>query len=356
MTPPAGQSVDEAWMAQALDLARNALGRTGTNPAVGTVIVQGDRVTARGWTQPPGHDHAEPHALHQLAPGAARGATLYVTLEPCCHHGRTPPCTDAILRAGIARVVVGTVDPFPLVSGRGIAQLRAAGVQVDVGVLEAACKRMNLGFLRVVAGGLPEVTLKAAVSLDGRIASEAGASQWITGPEARAAGHRLRSEHDAILVGVGTVLADDPALTARPVDRDPSEPLRVVLDTALRTPADAKVLGARCLIFSASAGRRGPSEVVAAPVGPGGLDLVAVLRELAERGVRRVLVEGGGRVSRSFFDAGLVDRLELYTAGIVLAGGPGFVGGPGFPLEGAPRLRRIAMRTVGDDVWTTWEA
>ncbi len=349
------EGVDQEQMGLALTVARNALGRTGSNPAVGTVIYRpGTGVIATGWTQPPGQHHAEPHALHQLGPDEARGATLYVTLEPCCHHGRTPPCTDAILRAGIARVVVGTVDPFPLVSGRGIAQLRAAGLQVDVGVREAECRRMNLGFIRVVAGGLPEVTLKAAVTLDGRIASETGESKWITGPESRAAAHRLRSEHDAVLVGVGTVLADDPELTVRLGGRA-GDPLRVVLDTHGRTPSGAKVLGAGCLIFSREGGNISGAARVATAVGPGGVDVVAVLEQLANRGVRRVLVEGGGRVHRSFLEAGAVDRLELFTAGKILAGGPGFVAGPGFTLAGAPRLALVSVEQVGDDVWTSWE-
>lgn len=354
---------DARWMEHALRVARRALGHTGTNPAVGAVLVRDGQLLAEGWTQPPGQDHAEPHALRQVdhLAGGARGATLYVTLEPCCHHGRTPPCTDALLRAGVARVVVGTVDPFPLVSGRGILQLRQAGVAVDVGVHEAACRRGNLGWLRVVGGGLPEVTLKAAISLDGRIASEAGESQWITGPAARAIGHRLRAEHDAIVVGSGTVLADDPALTVRGPGLT-GEPLRVVLDRRLRTPPDARVLGARALVFSAAPGRLGPTEVVGVPDGPGGLDVDAVLRVLAERGVRRVLVEGGGAVHRSFLAAGRVDRLELFQNGRVLAGGPGFVAGPGFALGGAPGFELDHVERVPGvegavaDLWTGWDA
>lgn len=354
---------DERFMGLALEVARNSLGRTGSNPAVGTVIVRDHQVIARGWTQPPGQDHAEPHALRQLAPDEARGATLYVTLEPCCHHGRTPPCTDAILKAGIARVVVGTVDPFPLVSGRGIRQLREAGVDVDVGLLEAQCKHMNLGFLRVVAGGLPEVTLKAAISLDGRIASESGQSKWITGPEARAAAHQLRSEHDAVVVGIGTVLADDPELTVRLGERE-GNPLRVVLDSTGRVPPASKVLGPGALVFCqvdhvAGARARLPAGTEIAGVEPGATGASVsprmVLQELASRGARRVLVEGGGKVHRAFLAAGTVDTLELFTAGKVLAGGPGFVAGPGFALPSAPGFVLRDSRRVGADLWTTWD-
>ncbi len=348
---------DDVWMERALVVSRRALGRTGGNPAVGTVLVRDGQLLAEGWTQPPGQDHAEPHALRKVQdlPGAARGATLYVTLEPCCHHGRTPPCTDALVRAGVSRVVVGTVDPFPLVSGRGILLLREAGIAVDVGVREAACRRANLGFLRCVGGGLPEVTLKAAVSLDGRIASAAGESKWITGPEARLAGHRLRAEHDAILVGVGTVLADDPELTVR-VPGVQGEPLRVVLDSNLRTPPNAKMLGERSLVLSERAGEIAGTEVVAVERDASGLSVTAALRVLAARGVRRVLVEGGGAVHRSFLEAGVVDRLELFMNGRVLAGGPGFVAGPGFSLSGAPGFVLDRVSREGADLWMGWES
>jgi len=352
-------SMDELWMDRALQVARRALGGTGNNPAVGAVVVRGGEVLGEGWTQPPGLDHAEPHALAQVG-GNARGATLYVTLEPCCHHGRTPPCTDAIIRSGVARVVVGIVDPFPLVRGRGIALLRAAGIEVDVGVREAECRAMNLGFLRVVAGGLPAVTLKAAVSLDGRIASALGESRWITGPEAREAGHGLRAEHDAVMVGVGTVLADDPQLTARYPGPDRS-PLRVVLDSTLRTPFDARVLGARCVVYTRAADgpraealrTRGAEVVVQGGEGER-VDLRGVLQDLAGRGVRTVLVEGGGEVHRSMLVGGYADRLELFLNGRVLAGGPGFVAGPGFSLEGAPAFTLGGVRRVGPDLQVSW--
>lgn len=342
---------DAGFMGQALDVARRGAGRTAPNPMVGAVIVADGQVIAEGWTQPPGEAHAEVHALSRLG-GRAPGATMYVVLEPCCHYGRTPPCTDAILASGIRRVVVGTVDPFPLVAGKGIARLREAGIEVEVGVREAECRRLNLGFLRAVTQGLPELTLKAALTLDGRIASATGEARWITGPAARDAGHALRDAHDAVLVGVGTVLADDPALTTRlPGGRDA---VPVVLDTALRLPPGAQVLtaGRPPLVYAApDAPDRdlGAATVVRVPRGPAGVDVEAVLRDLARRGLHRVLAEGGGTVHRSLLDGGHVDRLELFVAARVLAGGPGFVGGPGFRLADAPHFRFVAGRPLGDD-------
>ncbi len=344
---------DERFMGLALDLARRALGRTAPNPPVGAVIVKDGVVVAEGWTQPPGQAHAEPHALAAAARAGVSiaGATMYVTLEPCCHHGRTPPCTDAILKAGVARVVVGTVDPFPLVAGKGIAQLRAAGVEVEVGVREAECRRLMLGFIRAHTDGLPEITLKAAITLDGRIASAYGEARWITGPAARELSHRLRDQHDAILVGVGTVLADDPELTTRiPGGRDA---VPVILDSRLRTPPEAVVLRrGTALVYCAEdavdPGLR--AKVIRVPRTDRGVDIRAVARDLAARGLHRVLVDGGAQVHRSFLDAGLGDRIELFVNARVLAGGPGFVGGEGYPLAKAPSFRFDAVDRVGDDL------
>ncbi|MFZ5475967.1 MAG: bifunctional diaminohydroxyphosphoribosylaminopyrimidine deaminase/5-amino-6-(5-phosphoribosylamino)uracil reductase RibD [Myxococcota bacterium] len=347
-------SSDWRFMGLALDLARRGLGRTAPNPAVGAVVVRDGEVIAEGWTQPPGRDHAEPHALKQLG-GKAEGATMYVTLEPCCHWGRTPPCTEAIVASGIRRVVVGTGDPFPLVAGKGLAALRADGIEVEVGLREAECRRLNVGFIRAVTEGLPEVTLKAAVSLDGRTASAHGTSKWITGPAARDRGHRLRDTHDAVVVGVGTVIADDPSLTTRiPGGRDA---VPVVLDTRLRTPPGARVLaaGQPPIVFSAVAGELPRGEVVRVPEGPGGLDVVEVMKVLAKRGHHRVLVEGGARVHRAVLDAGLVDRVELFVNARVLAGGPGIFAGPGFALAEAPGFRFVASELVGDDLHVTLE-
>ncbi len=342
---------DWRLMGQAMDVARRAAGRTSPNPMVGALVVRGGVVLAEGWTQPLGQDHAEPHALKQLR-GKAEGATLYVVLEPCCHWGRTPPCTDIIVRSGISRVVVGTVDPFPLVSGRGIQALRDAGIEVLVGVREDECKRLNRGFLKAVTHGLPEVTLKAGMSLDGRIASEAGESRWITGPAARARAHELRDSHDAVLVGIGTVLADDCALDTRlPGGRNA---VPVVLDTWLRTPPGAKVLtaGRRPLLLCGEDAPEVdlPADIVRLPRGPGGVDLGAALRAIAARGHHHLLVEGGATVHRALLGGNYVDRMELFVNGRVLAGGSGFASGPGFGLSDAPSFRFVSSVPVGDDL------
>lgn len=343
--------IDWRMMGLAIDLARRGAGRTAPNPMVGAVIVRDGVVLAEGWTQPPGQDHAEPHALKQLG-GRAEGATLYVVLEPCCHFGRTPPCTDAIVRSGVTRVVVGTVDPFPLVSGRGIQALRDAGIEVVVGVREDECRRLNRGFLHATNHGLPEVTLKAGISLDGRIASEAGESRWITGPAARARAHGLRDTHDAVMVGIGTVLADDCALDTRiPGGRNA---VPVILDTSLRIPPTARVLtaGARALVLCAEDAPPMdlPADIVRLPRGPDGLDLGAALRAVVARGHHHLLVEGGGTVHRALLAGGYVDRIELFVNGRVLAGGAGFASGPGFPLASAPAFRFVSSEPVGDDL------
>ena len=238
------------WMHRCLTLASQGRGRTAPNPMVGAIIVRGDEVLAEGWHRAPGLAHAELDALNALTTDPA-GATMYVNLEPCCHHGRTPPCTDAIIKSGISRVVVGVIDPDPRMQGKGIALLREAGIEVEVGVAEAECRALNEAYFSVLERGRPWVTVKAAITLDGRIADADGASQWITGPQARAAGHALRNGHDAVLVGSGTLQSDDPSLNTR-LDGG-RDALPVLLDSELRCPADAKVLsaGRRPVIFCA---------------------------------------------------------------------------------------------------------
>ena len=291
---------DAAWMQRALVQARAALGNTAPNPSVGAVVVRGDQLLGEGCTQPAGLAHAEVSAIQDAnaAGHNLRGATAYVTLEPCCHHGRTPPCTDALIAAGLGRVVVGAVDPFEAVRGQGIAQLRQAGIEVTVGVEREACERQILGFARFLSAALPEVSCKAAVSADGNIATAEGESKWITGAASRRDGHCLRASHDAILVGVGTVLADDPQLNCRVDGLIGRDPVPVVLDTHLRIPEDAQVLwaGSRPIVVCGpdAPERDLPCDLVRVPVDSNGrVDIECALRAVAQAGLHRVLVEGG---------------------------------------------------------------
>lgn len=355
---------DAAWMRHALDLAARARGRTAPNPMVGAVVVRDGAVLAEGWHHAPGQAHAEVDALEKIG-GRAVGATMYVNLEPCCHFGRTPPCTDAVLASGVRRVVVAMVDPDPRVSGRGISILREHGIEVEVGLGEEDARRLNAAYLSASERKRPLVVLKAGATLDGRIASDRGESRWITGPEARLAAHRLRDELDAVLVGSGTLLADDPALNTR--IKGGRDALPVILDTSLRCPPEARVLraGRRPLILcaddalAASPERAAalPADVVGLPRDAHGrVDLVAAMTVLLRRGVHSLLVEGGGIVHRAFFEGALVDRVELFLAPRVLGGGPSWVGGPGWSLDGAPRLKLIQTQKHGDDLQLTLES
>ena len=322
-------------MAVALRLAERGLGSAWPNPAVGCVLVRGGRIVGRGWTQPGGRPHGEVEALRR-AGASALGATAYVSLEPCAHYGRTPPCTMALLQAGIRRVVVATVDPDPRVDGRGIEQLRQAGVEVAVGLGRAEADALNAGFILRVRANRPLVTLKLATSLDGKIATKSGASQWITGEQARDRGHLLRASHDAIMIGSGTALADDPALTCRLPGLEERSPVRIVLDRRLRlAPASKLATGAaqRADLAVHRRGRRGAPAGRPARAGgrdpdgrrldaDGRLDLREVLAALAARGITRVLVEGGAALAASLLRARLVDRLAWFR-GAMLIGGDG---------------------------------
>jgi len=365
----AQQETDRTWMRRAIALAWRACGRVAPNPAVGAVIVRDGVVVGEGCTKPPGGPHAEIVALRE-AGERARGATLYVTLEPCTHYGRTPPCVEAILRAGIARVVIGVRDPYPEVDGRGIAALRAAGLAVEVGVEAEAAAEVIAGYLKRLRTGLPEVTLKYAMTLDGRLATRTGHSRWITGPEARRYVHQLRDRHDAILVGVETVLQDDPELTTRldPADAGddgPHHPLRVVLDSRARTPLSARLLArtipGQTLIVTTelapperlAALREAGAEVVVVPSRCGTVDLASSLQALAERGVNSVLVEGGGRVLGAFFDAGFVDRVVAFVAPLLVGGrqAPVPLAGHGVEtMDEALRLHDLRIYQLGTDV------
>lgn len=324
-------------MDHALRLARRGLGNVWPNPAVGCVIVAAGRVVGRGWTQPGGRPHAERMAL-DAAGKAARGATAYVTLEPCAHHGRAPPCADALVAAGVARVVSALTDPDPRVAGRGHARLRAAGIEVVEGVRSAPAAELQRGFLSRVTLGRPMVTLKLATSFDGRIATAAGESRWITGEAARRHVHLLRLAHDAVMVGAGTARADLPALNVRgfgPV----RQPVRVVIANA---PIPA---------LPPEGPDHGPLWVLPGPV-------EAVLAELGRRGLTRVFCEGGGQLAAALLAAGLVDELVGYTAGVVLGGdgraavAPLALGA----LAEAPRFRLAETRALGGDVFHRWLA
>jgi diaminohydroxyphosphoribosylaminopyrimidine deaminase / 5-amino-6-(5-phosphoribosylamino)uracil reductase len=294
---------DEAHMRHALALGARGLGQVWPNPAVGCIIVQGDRVVGRGWTQPGGRLHAETQAL-AMAGGQAEAATAYVSLEPCAHHGQTPPCTDALIRAGVARVVTALTDPDPRVSGQGHARLRAAGIAVTEGVLAETARDLNRGFIKRVTQGLPMVTLKLATSLDGRIATASGESRWITGPEARRAVHAMRLRHDAVMVGAGTARADDPDLSVRDLGA-PSQPVRIVIDARLSHTPDSRLgHGARqspvWLIHTVAApdaaraawGATGAT-LIEVPASSPHVDLRAALQRLAALGLTRILRRRG---------------------------------------------------------------
>jgi diaminohydroxyphosphoribosylaminopyrimidine deaminase / 5-amino-6-(5-phosphoribosylamino)uracil reductase len=316
-------ATDHSFMARALELARRGLYSTDPNPRVGCVLVAQGETIGEGWHERAGEAHAEVHALRQAGAGA-RGATAYVTLEPCCHHGRTPPCTDALIQAGVARVVVAMQDPNPKVSGKGLQALRDAGIAVQNGVLAAQAEQLNCGFARRMRSGMPWVRCKLAMSLDGRTAMASGESQWITGAAARADVQRWRARSSAVLTGTGTVLADDPSLNVR-LDSvtAPRQPLRVVLDTRLRTPPTARMLGlpGRTLILTGSddASRRAALsrpqvQVLTLPLTGRHLDLAAVLRCLGEQALNEVQVEAGPTLSGALLQAGLVDELVIYMA------------------------------------------
>jgi diaminohydroxyphosphoribosylaminopyrimidine deaminase/5-amino-6-(5-phosphoribosylamino)uracil reductase len=344
-----------------LALARSRRGRPSPNPHVGAVLVRAGRVVGVGHHERAGLAHAEVVAIEEAGP-RARGATLYVTMEPCNHHGRTPPCTDAILAAGIARVVVGCADPAPHVPGAS-RKLRRAGVGVLVGERRAEAERVVEDFAKHITKGLPWVTLKAAVTLDGRIAARTGDARWITGEPARREAHRLRARADAVLVGVGTVLADDPALTVRHV-RGP-DPRRVVLDSRLRTPPSAVVLapcaaGPTLILHApgaparrARALRDAGAELVSVPRGPRGLDVRAALRAIAARDVVRLLVEGGAHVAGSLLAAGLVDEAAVFVAPAILGDAralPLAIGRDAPRIADAIRLAAPRVVRLGDDV------
>jgi diaminohydroxyphosphoribosylaminopyrimidine deaminase/5-amino-6-(5-phosphoribosylamino)uracil reductase len=358
---------DIAHMRAALSLAARALGSAWPNPAVGCVIVNGGRVVGRGWTAEGGRPHAEAVAL-AMAGAHAAGATAYVTLEPCAHQGRAGPCADALVEAGIARVVAAIGDPDPRTAGEGFARLKAAGVAVEVGLEAGAARDVALGFLLRHSEARPMVTLKLAASLDGRIATSAGESRWITSQAARDRVQGLRASHDAVMVGIGTALADDPDLTCRMLGFRGRPRLRVVLDRHLRLPHGHRLVrdaaAAPTLVLSghgadpdrAAALRDAGVEVAGVEAGEEGLDLRAALGALCARGVTRVLCEGGGRLAASMLRAGLVDRLVRFTGALAIGGDgvPAVAGMGSGRLAAAPRMLLLSSEACGDGVVELW--
>ena len=356
------QSDDERYMRRALELARIAEGRTAPNPAVGAVIVRDNVIVGEGFHPAAGEPHAEIFALRQ-AGTAAKGGTLYVTLEPCCHRGRTGPCATAVIAAGITRVVAGCRDPNPKVAGGGFQQLQGAGIEVVSGILEGECRQLIAPFAKHIRTGLPYVTLKAGMTIDGAVATAGGESQWITGAQSRAAVHHLRDIHDAIMVGIGTVLADNPRLTTRLPQGEGKNPLRVVVDSTLRTPASAALLaetGSTLILTSAAASvadaerlRSERVEILRVAGIPGAIDLVDALRQLGARGIQSILLEGGGRLHHGALHAGIVDRLCVFVAPLLLGGsGLPVFSGPGVTdLKDAFRLRQLHVERCGDDLF-----
>jgi diaminohydroxyphosphoribosylaminopyrimidine deaminase/5-amino-6-(5-phosphoribosylamino)uracil reductase len=355
---------DEAWMGRAVALAEGGRGATSPNPMVGAVLVRDGRVVGEGFHQAAGRAHAEAAAL-AAAGAAAAGATCYVTLEPCAHHGRTPPCADALVAAGVARVVAAMVDPDPRVDGAGLARLRAAGVEVVTGTGAEAAAEQNAAYLTHRRLGRPRVTLKAAASLDGKVAAPDGTSRWITGPAARADGHRLRAEADAVLAGAGTALADDPRLTVRMGGHAGRQPLRVLADATGRVAPGGHLFDGEAPTLVATtptapaaavdAWKLAGAEVLICKEAPdgGGVDVEDLLRALAARGVLELLVEGGPTLQASLWAAGLADRLVWYLAPLAIggAGAPGLLGGAGVAtLADARHLRLASVDRLGDDL------
>lgn len=358
---------DRRFMALALALGARGLGRVWPNPAVGCVIVAPDgRVVGRGWTQPGGRPHAEVMALRQ-AQGAARGATAYVSLEPCAHWGRTPPCANALVEAGLARVVSALEDPDPRVAGGGHRILREAGIEVATGLMAVEAEAMQQGFLSRIRRGRPILTLKLAASLDGRIATAQGESRWITGPEARHLTHAMRARHDAILVGAGTVRADDPMLNVRGQGAG-RDPLRIVLSAALDLPLGRLAASARDIPVWLVHGPAAPqvararwlaagARLIELPLDAAGqLPPAAVMQALGAEGLTRVFCEGGGLLAAAFLAADQVDEAVVFTAGLALgAAGRAALGPlPEGPLAAMPRFALIEERAVGGDVMHRW--
>ena len=356
--------VDDRFMWMALDLARQGRGRTSPNPMVGAVVVQGGEVVGTGYHQAAGSPHADVIALRKAGEKAA-GGTLYLNLEPCCHQGRTGPCTEKIIEAGISRVVAAMQDPNPLVSGKGFARLEEAGIKVKQGVLEEKARQLNEAFIKYISTGLPFVEIKVAMSLDGKIGTITGDSQWITGEKARQFVHHLRDHTDVIMIGIGTVLKDNPRLTTRIEGGGGKDPVRVIVDSTGRLPIDARVIesasgGKTILAVTERATREKIKaledkgvEVIVMPSAQGFVDLPALMKELAGREFTSILVEGGGTLNYSLLSRNLVDKLFVFIAPLIIGGrqSPTAFGGPGIDtLDKAWSVKNIEMKQFDQDL------
>ncbi|MDH5762434.1 MAG: bifunctional diaminohydroxyphosphoribosylaminopyrimidine deaminase/5-amino-6-(5-phosphoribosylamino)uracil reductase RibD [Nitrospinota bacterium] len=354
----------EKWMKRALDLAAKAAGRTSPNPMVGAVIIKNGRFIAEGYHKKAGGPHAEIEALKK-AGKRARGAQMFLNLEPCCHQGRTPPCTDALIKSGIKEVFVGMRDPNPLVAGKGIRQLKKAGVDVHSGLLQKECERLNEAFVKYIQTGTPFVTLKSASSLDGKIATSTGQSQWITGPEARERVHRMRDQVDAILVGAGTVIKDNPRLTTRLKKGKGHNPARVILDTKAEIPLNARVFHhadrdrvvyvttnkASAVRINRLTGRGVEIQVLSERKGR--ISLKYLIEIIGKMEVVSVLLEGGSGINASALREGIVDKVVLFLAPMIIGGesAPGMVGGSGIKnLKEALSVKNLTVSTMGSDL------
>lgn len=358
----------EQLMARALKLAELGRGQTSPNPLVGAVVVKNGEIVGEGYHQRAGSPHAEINALRE-AGERARDAVLYVTLEPCCHYGRTPPCTKAIIEAGIQEVIVGVTDPNPQVAGKGIRILKESGIKVQVGVLEEEVRRQNEAFFKYIRTKLPFVSLKAAVSLDGKIATRSGDSKWITGEEARLLVHRLRAESDAVLTGIGTVLADDPLLNVRLSGYKGRQPLRIVVDSSLRIPEESQLVQTAAQIPTAVAVIRGNYsrekrerleaigvDVWELPASEGRVDLKSLLNLLGQKEIMNLLVEAGSAINAALLESRLVDKYIIFQAPLLIGGSdaPGIFGGEGFSMiKDCLRLSPVFTERVGGDMMIT---
>ena len=356
-------TTDRKFMERALAIASRARGHTSPNPMVGAVIVRDGEIVGEGYHQRAGDAHAEIHALNQ-AQDLAQGATMYVTLEPCCHWGRTPPCTESLIRAKLANVCVSMKDPNPQVAGKGIRQLEEAGIRVRVGICEEESRQLNEVFIKYITTQCPFVILKSAISLDGKIATASGESQWITSEAARLKGHEVRAQVDAILVGVGTVLQDNPSLTTRLPDRTNADPIRVIVDSRGRTPLGAKVFNpnsnAGTLIAvtenapmeKIEALKSAGADVLIIEEEKGRVGLGALMRELGRKEITSVLIEGGGEVNAAALQAGVVDKLMFFVAPKLIGGkdAPGPISGVGIDrLAEAFELHNVRTSQIGTD-------